>query len=165
MKRIQFILFALLLGASTMMITSCNSDACKDKDCGTQGICQDGTCICNAGYEIGADDKCGVEIRAKLFGTYNFTDVCTTGTYTGTATIATSSAGVTNIVLGNFAGTTASAIGTINGSSITVPNGTLGSYTISGVTGSFSGNTITWSYTLKDSNNATDVCTSTWTKQ
>lgn len=43
------------------------SDPCSDVDCGSNGICDEGTCICAEGYEGAA---CETEIREKFIGTY-----------------------------------------------------------------------------------------------
>ena len=51
---------------SLVMFMAC-SDPCDDVDCGN-GVCDDGTCICDAGYE---GLNCETEIRAKYLGTYS----------------------------------------------------------------------------------------------
>lgn len=53
--------------AITLFMFSC-SDACDDVDCGANGSCDDGICICVDGYE---GTNCETEIRTKYLGTYN----------------------------------------------------------------------------------------------
>lgn len=67
-------------------------DFCFNKDCGTNGICvQDETsswCECDDGFELDADDKCNVEIRARFIGTWVGThEVNSSGTSSVTYTI------------------------------------------------------------------------------
>jgi len=50
----------------SIFIISC-SDPCKDVDCGANGSCDEGICVCAEGYE-GA--SCETEIRGKFLGTY-----------------------------------------------------------------------------------------------
>jgi hypothetical protein len=63
MKTIIKLSFLLL----TLFVFAC-SDPCDDVNCGTNGTCDDGTCICEAGYEGAA---CETESRAKYIGTYS----------------------------------------------------------------------------------------------
>lgn len=58
-----FFLFTLSFG---IFMTSC-SDPCKDISCNEVGTCDDGTCICDTGYE-GAN--CETESREKFIGTW-----------------------------------------------------------------------------------------------
>lgn len=168
MKKFQILFLALFLGAVSVTFNSCTKDdPCKDVTCGDHGSCFEGSCVCDEGYELGADTKCSAEIRAKTIGSYTFSDVCSTGTYTGTATIENSSAGVFNIVVGNFAGsgTTVKVTATMDkNNKITIPDGALGSFTVSSASGTFASGKISWTYSLKDTAGAVDVCTSTWTK-
>lgn len=60
-KLIQFSICAI-----TFLLFSC-SDPCDDVDCGTNGTCDDGTCLCSDGYE---GMNCETETRAKYLGTY-----------------------------------------------------------------------------------------------
>lgn len=76
-KRLVY-LCTLLLSAS-FFITSCgDSDPCKDVDCGANGTCFEGSCVCNQGYE---GSNCDTEWSAKFVGNYAGEDVCNTGTF------------------------------------------------------------------------------------
>jgi hypothetical protein len=92
--------FISILGLLTF---SCE-DACKDIDCGLKGICQfDGSCMCNAGYEIDAKGKCETEGRAKFIGVWRGTDNGSIAKPTYDLTIAASSINVETVRLTNFA--------------------------------------------------------------
>lgn len=65
------------------------SDNCKDLDCGN-GTCDDGTCICDEGYE---GTNCQTLVIAKYYGTYNNTaSSCTNGGQSSMESIILSSA-------------------------------------------------------------------------
>lgn len=66
-------LFALL-GAMVAFAPACgDTDACKDVDCGVNGTCFEGVCVCNVGYEGAA---CAEEWATKFLGSYLGFDVC-----------------------------------------------------------------------------------------
>ncbi len=54
-------------------IQSCDTDPCKDVACGDNGVCLEGTCICDDGYD-GSD--CNIVIRSLFLGTYNVEEIC-----------------------------------------------------------------------------------------
>jgi len=57
------------------IISSCG-DPCDDVDCGMEGICIDGTCLCTEGYE---GTNCEIEIRAKFVGNWMANDYSCSG--------------------------------------------------------------------------------------
>ncbi|MBK8967761.1 MAG: hypothetical protein IPM36_14055 [Lewinellaceae bacterium] len=77
-------LFALL-GAMVAFAPACgDADACEDVDCGVNGTCFEGVCVCNVGYE-GAD--CNTEWSAKFLDDYSGESSCNPGaTYQGSIT-------------------------------------------------------------------------------
>lgn len=82
MKKNLFFLLALALGAM-VSFTSCGTDdPCKDVECGANGTCFEGECVCNQGYEGTA---CDVEWATKFVSsTYTAESSCNTGaTYQG----------------------------------------------------------------------------------
>lgn len=147
---------------ATIGMVSCDTDPCKDVDCGLYGDCVEGDCVCDAGYEGSA---CATLQREKFIATYNVSEACTSGNFTYAITITTSSAGVSNIIITNFGDFTVNVNATVNsnGTSITIPNQTLGGGTFSG-TGQISGNILTITYTVT-AGTSTDTCTMTCTKQ
>lgn len=103
---------------------------------------------------------------SNYVGTYSGSDVCTSGNYTYTCTIAAN--GTNAVVITNFGGfgSTANFNATINGNQVTIPSQTLAGFTVSG-TGTLSQNqlSINFTYTAIDGSSATDNCTSVLTKQ
>ncbi len=67
-------MIVLTLGMFTFQ--SCDTDACKDVDCGATGTCFEGVCICDAGYETDASGACTVLTRAQFIGNYSVTETC-----------------------------------------------------------------------------------------
>lgn len=59
-------LLYLVLTSCILFIGAC-TDPCDDVDCGPNGTCDDGTCLCDAAYSGSA---CEIENRSFLYGTY-----------------------------------------------------------------------------------------------
>ena len=147
---------------ATIGMVSCDTDACKDVDCGLYGTCVDGDCECDAGYE-GA--SCATASREKFIGSYNVSESCTSGNFTYAISITTSSTGAANVIITNFGGFTTpiNVNGTVSGTSLTIPNQTVGGGTFSG-SGQIAGNILTITYNAT-AGSSTDACTMTCTKQ
>lgn len=78
MSKKFFFLPALLLGSFLMFTPACgDSDPCKDVDCGVNGTCFEGECVCNEGFEGAA---CADTWSAKFVGTYSGFDNVTATT-------------------------------------------------------------------------------------
>jgi hypothetical protein len=159
-------LFLMCLTLVTLALVSCKKDPCDDVTCLNGGTCNDGTCTCATGYE-GAD--CSTEQRTKFIGSYMVNESCTSGNYNYNFTIASSSAGVTRVLLTNFGavdGSTVSA--TVSGTTLNIAQQ---NFTVSGQswgivgTGQLNGTILTVTYTLTFPDNSTDGCTATCTKQ
>lgn len=103
---------------------------------------------------------------SNYVGTYSGSDVCQSGNYTYTCTIAAN--GASAIIITNFGGfgSTANFNATISGSQVTIPSQTIAGFTVSG-TGNLSQNqlSINFTYTAIDGSSATDNCTTVLTKQ
>lgn len=157
---------ALLFGAMLAFAPGCgDTDLCKDVECGTNGQCFEGECICDVGYEIGASGQCDTESRVKFYGNYNATESCNPGG-TGTfSNVISSGSDITKINISNFADSALNVSATVDGTSITIPsqalniNGTAANVT---GTGSISGTTVTLNYTVSGGFNFT--CSNTLTR-
>jgi hypothetical protein len=113
MKKFLYLLFA---GAAAMTQVSCNSEACKDADCGSKGECVDivgePVCVCRNGWEQDANGRCEIRATAKFAGVWSVTESCTdnvsgqTFPATYNITITESGSDTTRIVMANFGGTT-----------------------------------------------------------
>jgi hypothetical protein len=68
--------FITVTAAVLLLLFSCN-DPCRRVNCGNKGACNQGACICNAGYE---GRECEKEIRAKFLGTSEVAEECRMGT-------------------------------------------------------------------------------------
>ncbi len=165
MSKKLFLLPALLLGAFLMFTPACgDSNACKDVDCGTNGTCFSGDCVCDDGYEIGASGKCDTESRVKFYGSYNVSETCGGPADTYASGIQAGSS-ITEVKITNFGNSGLNVNATINGDQLTVPSQTLsiggGSVTVTG-TGTLAGNILTLTYA--GSGSVTFTCTATMTK-
>jgi hypothetical protein len=162
----KLLLLSVLLGAFVMFAPACgddDTDACKDVDCGVNGACFSGDCVCDDGYELGTDNKCSVVSRDKFLGPYKATETCNGVTGDYDCTIITSSS-IDKVVITNFADGGQNVTCTVDGNSITVDAGqTVQNLAVSGTgnaTVSGSKTVITWSYKVGTIN-----CTASMTEQ
>lgn len=107
---------ALFLGAVSVTFNSCTKDdPCKDVTCGDHGSCFEGSCVCDEGYELGADAKCSAEIRAKFIGNYNCTETCvpaSSGSYSMTISAGTE---IKKMSISNFGDSGLNVTATLDG--------------------------------------------------
>lgn len=151
-------LFQILgvVAVATVGLSSCETDACADVECGTNGTCVDGDCVCDAGYEGVA---CDTESRADFIGAYlaNESDC---GLVDYNATIAASSTGADKIAITGFGGWECNQAGivviaTVTGDDVTVSSQNFcgGDIVINSGTGSINASgtvvTINYNYTLQ----------------
>lgn len=100
--RTKLFLPILILGISLFFISSCGeADPCKDVDCGVNGTCFIGECVCNEGFE-GAG--CTAEWVTKFVGSYLGSDKCGTRTLTLTKPAIFSRVDGTTVQIANFGG-------------------------------------------------------------
>ena len=71
-RKLQLLFLPLLV---SMLFFGCR-DKCKKLDCGENGTCVEGTCVCEDGYEGGL---CEETNNAKYNKTYSLTEVCNAG--------------------------------------------------------------------------------------
>jgi hypothetical protein len=151
-------MMAIVFGVFTM--NACNP--CRNVDCGTNGECDEGVCICDAGYE---GDACATETRTKFLGTYSVSETCGGATDTYSSNITTSTTSVTAVRISNFWGAFANLVNaTVEGNALTIPSQQPDNdgFSVSG-TGTISGNTLTITYTVAGGG-GTQSCTATYTK-
>lgn len=163
--------FALTLLASATF-SSCEQDPCKDVECGTEGQCFEGSCVCNTGYEQDSTGLCNTLQRAKFLGSFAVIDSCSnTGTASYNCSITANSTDVVSVNITNFWGTfTNAVVATVSGNTITIARQKpdVQDFYVVG-TGTISGTVITFSYTITDETDPnaiiTDNCNNvTWTK-
>ena len=102
MRKLLFSALAL----SGLFFASCDSDKCKDKNCGSNGTCNilTGACDCTTGYEADVNGACNTLIAQKFID-FNATATATL-TNTGTRGILTNSPGfATGVRAGSTVGT------------------------------------------------------------
>ena len=174
MSKKLFLLPALLLSAALFFAPGCGTDdPCKDVDCGANGTCFEGACICNEGFE-GSD--CLTPWADKFLGNWKAQETCTfsDGT-TGPQqyNVVITKLDENTISIANFSGFNDKVnfdISRVNASDATATKITCVAYSdiqdrIFNGTATISGSTITITYTVKYSDNTQDSCTGTFTKQ
>ncbi|MBL4586058.1 MAG: hypothetical protein JKX84_03240 [Flavobacteriales bacterium] len=141
---------------ATLGMTSCDTDACKDVDCGANGTCLEGDCICDLGYE---GTNCATLVNASFTGSFNITESCTSGPDQYAITVTAPTATTVNI--NNLYDASLNVTGTINADGgVTIASQTFGSGTISGSI-TETGGVLTIVYTFTDSSGSPDTCTMT----
>ncbi|MCB9192604.1 MAG: hypothetical protein H6602_13155 [Flavobacteriales bacterium] len=152
---------------ATIGMVSCDTDACKDVDCGANGTCLEGDCVCETGYE-GA--TCDTEERTKFIGSWNYTDQCYPGTQTS-SNLTASTAAVTRVLVSNILGTAlgGQAYAEVDGSTISIPSQQVTDvdndvWTVSSTSGTLANNqfSISVTYTF---NTETQTCTLSFSGQ
>lgn len=123
-------------------------------DCGPNGNCNEGNCICETGY---TGSNCEVEARAAFIGAFSVTDACNVGTFNYQISIASNSNNVVGISISNLGDLNLTATATVNDNSITISEQTVNGYTISG-SGSLVNEELTISYTLTNANGQSLNC-------
>ncbi len=66
-------LIIAIAALGVLTIQSCDTDPCANVDCGINGTCFEGSCVCDAGYD-GTD--CNIVIRSLFTGVYDVEEIC-----------------------------------------------------------------------------------------
>ena len=66
-------LFITITAFAMLTLQSCDTDPCANLDCGVNGTCFEGACICDAGYD-GTD--CNIVIRSLFMGVHDVEEIC-----------------------------------------------------------------------------------------
>ena len=143
---------------ATIGMVSCDTDACKDVECGVNGTCLEGDCVCDAGYE---GVSCETESRVKFNGTYLASGTITcpesgNGTLSDeTLTIAASSAAANKVTI-DLAGAIL-LTATVNGSDLTVDPKTVNGLEYTG-SGTLNASGTTLSFTINEVEPNVETC-------
>lgn len=159
---VNFLSLAMIVAAPSFLMTSCESDPCKDVTCENAGVpTEDGdacSCVCATGYE---GSTCATLVRAKFIGNFNVSETCNpSGTDTYAVTISAPAAGTdTEVTISNLYNAGFFVNGTINAEGgITIASQAFGTGTIAGNVS----NAGAFSYTIT-SGGASDACSFTVT--
>lgn len=158
-----------------LAVSSCGTDLCKDSNCGTHGTCNetDGACVCETGYQANSKGACDSVSREKFLATYNVVDICPSGTYNYTSTIATTTAGIEKVIIRQYGGYFAGAsqlevVGTVEGNKLNIAQQTISfnnqSFVVDAASATLTGNSFALTYKLTVDGVA-ETCAATFTKQ
>ena len=137
---------------ATIGMVSCTVDECKDVECGDNGTCLAGVCICNTGY-TGAN--CDALWTDAFLGVYSGVDTCGFN-YESTITVSTT---LNEINVSNAFGLAATAEATLSSETgISFASQDVNGWQIVG-TGALNGNVLTVNYTIDG-----DACQVVYTK-
>jgi hypothetical protein len=153
---------SLLLGG--MLAVSCNQDVCKDVVCGDNGTCDEGLCICDAGYEQDADGLCNVKWSTKFVGTnVAVADTCYgdngafSANYNMTITNDTTATMLSTTNLGGFGATNVVDMVATSSTTVSINDTDVAQRLFTG-TGTISGSTLSLNYVVTYSDNTKDTC-------
>jgi hypothetical protein len=163
------LLAALLL--STLAFAGCK-DECKDVNCGANGACVEGNCVCDAGY-LGTN--CETALNSKFGGVYNSDPLtCSaSGTFPhDDVTFAPKAGSPTDVIVSGLyyqGAASVTAVVGANGQSFSIAKQSLGSsaYEIKSTSGSITadGKTITLAYEVYQMDTVLlESCTATFTR-
>jgi hypothetical protein len=155
---------------ATIGLASCETDACQDVDCGTNGTCVEGDCVCDAGYE---GTNCDTEERADFLGNYLLNETCPSGSIVDYAvTINPSGSDVTKILINGFGGFQCGGSNivveaTVDGDNLTIANQEFcqGQITITSGNGTINSAGLVINLTYSADYGVVETCTATYTKQ
>lgn len=169
MSKKLFLIPALALALTALMIPSCGGDKCPDT-CGN-GVClEDGACDCDPGYEYDEDGICTILTQDKFKGIFTVSENCSNNPYQ--VEIVTN-ADVTKVGIKNFWDVFQNqVIASISGTTVTIARQEPDNdrFFVEG-TGTLSTNAggkavITLTYTVRDESvtpNDVSNCTATYT--
>lgn len=129
---------------ATIGMVSCDTDACKDVDCGDNGTCLEGDCICDTGYE---GTNCQTLVRAAYIGSFNVQETCSQSTDTYAVTVSAGGSDLA-VTISNLYDAGLIVNGTVNADGgITIASQTFGTGTISGSV-TKTGGVLTFNFTI-----------------
>lgn len=138
----------------SVSLFSCKKDPCKDIDCGSNGSCNDGNCICESGY---TGTNCELEERAAFIGDFSVTDACNVGTFDYQINISGNAEDVIGVSISNFGDLNLTVVATISGSAITISEQTVNGYIVSG-SGNLVNDELSISYTISNTSGQSLNC-------
>lgn len=122
MKTLVFSALATLTLFLSVLYTGCEPDKCKNVTCAYAGVCKDGNCICQTGYE---GLHCETIMRDKFKGIWNVNE---DGTLTGAAQYTVSiedGPKINEVVIKNFQNTfTENVLAVVYRDTLTIPSQT-----------------------------------------
>lgn len=128
---------------ATIGMVSCTTDACKDVECGDNGNCLEGVCICDLGYE---GTSCATLTNASFTGSFNVNETCSQSTDTYAVTVSATNA--TTVTISNLYDAGLVVTGTINANGgVTIDSQTFGTGTLSGSI-TENGGVLTFNFTI-----------------
>ncbi|MBK8922903.1 MAG: hypothetical protein IPM81_15560 [Saprospirales bacterium] len=165
----KLVYFFALLGAMVVFAPACgDSDPCKDVDCGVNGTCFEGVCVCNVGYE---GDACAEEWATKFLGSYLGSDVCGGTTYNLSKPAVITRISESKIQIANFGGFDSILQADVKLASSSDITAEQIEYNYTDPTGrkfvgsgQINGNTLTGTYTVTYSDGTSETCTFNYTK-
>ncbi|MBA2422489.1 MAG: hypothetical protein H0V61_04620 [Chitinophagales bacterium] len=165
MMRKKFCILPFIFLSISINFYSC-SDKCKKIFCYNGGICIDGICGCQSGYE---GDDCIIKTLTKFLGAYNVSDNCSvTGNAIYTVNVWAVDSNNTEVFIANFNNDFSNSVqANIGIATIEIPPQfpDADGRSVTG-NGTFNGtSTITWNYTIISPGGQINSCTnSIWTK-
>lgn len=134
-------------------ISSCNNP-CKDTIC-EQGKCEEGICICDAGFE---GPTCDTRVVSKFIGNFNAAESCNSGSGTYVVQISEDLSQVSSLNIDNLYSSTLIVKASVSDSTLQIADQPFGNGQISGDGSISSSNVFTINFSVVNGP-ITDQCT------
>ncbi len=127
-KNRNHIIFFVLICVS--LLGACKKNPCKGVNCENGGFCNDGSCLCPAGYE---GNDCSVFSSKKFIAQYLITDYCSSDTFNYQSDLTQIPDSATYILFGNFANSGKNIRAKANGNQLLIEQQVINQLTINGL--------------------------------
>lgn len=145
---------SLLSLAIIIGLIGCKKDPCKDVSCLNGGVCVDGSCQCELGFE---GPNCETEQRLAFVGEYAVEEACNLGDFSYTIEIIASPDDIRKVTITNFADFGLDVDALVDGTTIEIPSQMVDNKTLSG-SGELVSDLLNIEYTLVPDSGQTLIC-------
>jgi hypothetical protein len=130
LKLVMLSALGAMAAFSAVTISSCKEDKCKAIVCAYGGVCSDGQCLCQSGYE-GA--QCATITRQRYLGVWHITEDGTYSNATQYSVAVEAGANITELRIKNFRNSFVDDVQAfVKGDTITIPNQVVNNKTVRG---------------------------------
>ncbi len=129
-KIVMLSAFSALTAFTAVTFSSCKEDKCKAIVCAYGGVCSDGMCLCQSGYE---GNQCETVTRQRYLGVWHVTEDGTYSTATQYSLSVAPGPNITELRIKNFRNSFVDEVQAfVKGDTVTIPNQVVNNQTVRG---------------------------------